>query len=147
MSMKITADSGGWADSPLRRFQWMTVAVRYMDEAGPLVRGRLKEEAPVKTGRLRRSIRYSRRTTPNLVRGEFKAHTPYAGFVVDGTGPHVISARAARALHWTSGGEDRFALRVNHPGTKANPFARRAVEPLRPVLAALFRDTVLRTMK
>lgn len=146
MTLRIST-SGSWADTPLRRFRWMTAATRYMDEAGVLVRTRLKEEAPVKTGRLQRAIRYSRRTTPNLVRGEFKAHTPYAGFVVDGTKPHPIAAKAARSLHWRTGGQDHFALRVSHPGTRPNPFNVRAVEPLRPVLARMFRDSVRRAMK
>lgn len=146
MTLKIST-SGNWADTPLRRFRWMTAATRYMDEAGVLVRTRLKEEAPVKTGRLQRSIRYSRRTTPNVVRGEFKAHTPYAGFVIDGTKPHTIAAKAARSLHWRTGGTDHFALRVSHPGTKPNPFNVRAVEPLRPVLARMFRESVRRAMK
>ena len=60
MTLRIST-SGSWADTPLRRFRWMTAATRYMDEAGVLVRTRLKEEAPVKTGRLQRAIRYSER--------------------------------------------------------------------------------------
>lgn len=145
MSLKIKVD--GRSFDPLRRFQWMTAATRYMDEAGVLVRTRLREEAPVKTGRLKRSIRYSRRTTASVVRGEFKAHTPYAGYVVDGTKAHPIQAKAARSLHWKTGGTDHFALRVNHPGTRANPFHLRTMRSLRPALQVLFRDIVLRSMK
>ena len=89
-----------------------------------------KLKAPKRTGNLKRTIR------PGWLRGtsatvEATAH--YAGMVEGGTRPHIIVPRTARALAW--GGDrrlsgslrkgaspTRFARRVRHPGTKAQPF-------------------------
>jgi hypothetical protein len=52
---------------------------------------------------------------------------PVAAYVTYGTRPHTITARNARALHWTSAGGEFFARSVQHPGTKANPFMEEAL--------------------
>lgn len=46
----------------------------------------------------------------------------YARYVHDGTRPHIITARNAKALRWESGGVVHFATSVKHPGYKGNPF-------------------------
>lgn len=51
----------------------------------------------------------------------------YAGFVNDGTRPHVIRPRRAKALRFTVGGRVVFAKVVNHPGQRAQPFLDRAL--------------------
>jgi hypothetical protein len=72
------------------------------------------------------------------------ASAEYAAFVELGTRPHVIVPRTKKVLRWpatgsatlsgrvASGGQAIFARKVNHPGTKAQPFmvpgARKAVE-------------------
>jgi hypothetical protein len=65
---------------------------------------------------------------------------PYAEFVIGGTSPHPIYPKNVRALHW----DDIFAAHVNHPGTKPDPFPRRAIDRLLPEmtssLAALFEE-------
>lgn len=59
----------------------------------------------------------------------------YANYVVRGTQPHVIEARNARALRfWVEGDTLRFATRVNHPGTQANPFFRQATDEIRSIV-------------
>ena len=65
---------------------------------------------------------------------------PYAKFVIGGTRPHPIRPKNAQALHWVAEDGDHFSRFVNHPGTKANNFAQKAVEPLMPLLIALFAD-------
>lgn len=40
----------------------------------------------------------------------------------EGTRPHVILPRYARALRFTSHGHVVYAARVNHPGTRANRY-------------------------
>lgn len=122
-----------------QHFEFMRNAVEFADEVGPLVRGELQRRAPKRTGRLSRSITYSRHTSGDGVRIEFKAHTPYAGYVVHGTRPHRISARAARALHWFGAGGEHFAQSVNHPGTHPNPFPREAIDSSRLMVAVSFR--------
>lgn len=141
-------DESASAGSPLARFSWTRAAVGWADDVGPLVRDALKEKAPVgkgpRAGRLRDSIRYERATSmgQGTVTAVFTANVPYIGYVLDGTRPHLISAKAARALHWQGTDGDMFARHVNHPGTKANPFNERAVFPLTGVLRERFRAAI-----
>lgn len=90
--------------------------------------------APVDTGRLRASIRAE---PPRIfsLRGSVTVGSDleYAGYVNDGTRPHVIRPRRARALRFRVGGRVVYARLVNHPGTRAKPFLDRA---LREVAAA-----------
>lgn len=89
-----------------------------------------KRRVPRKTGRLARSI------VPGAVDADsaiVEARTNYAGFVEHGTRPHVIRPKNRKALAW--GGDRRlsgrlrsgsspthFATKVNHPGTKPEPY-------------------------
>lgn len=101
-----------------------------------------KLEAPRRTGNLGRTIRLGR-VTPS--EAETMAGASYALFVHEGTRAHDIRPRKAKALRFPAdsgsatlsgrvrrGGKVRFAKRVRHPGTKANPFmlrgARKAIE-------------------
>lgn len=83
---------------------------------------------PVDTGRLRASIRmdpprlFSLRPSVRVGSDVF-----YAPYVNDGTRPHVIRPKRARALRFVVGGQVVFARVVQHPGTKANPFLTRAL--------------------
>lgn len=93
-----------------------------------------QEEAPVRTGHLRRNIK----VTPFRMTGPYKGEgglgvslrdVPYAGHVRWGTKPHRIAARRAPALvfFWPKVGRTVFFKSVNHPGTKPNDFLTRAV--------------------
>ena len=80
-----------------------------------------KERCPVDTGRLRASI------TPDVVgatEGYVGTNVSYAAAVEYGSRPHEIRPRKAKALAWKDRqtGEQRFARKVNHPGTAAQPF-------------------------
>lgn len=84
--------------------------------------------APVDTGRLRSSGK--------IVYSSFFGFRPkatiifdvdYAAFVNDGTRPHIIRPRTAKALRFTVGGRVVYAKVVNHPGTRAKPFLDRAL--------------------
>jgi len=94
-----------------------------------------QEEAPVRTGRLRRNIRSEpfRMTGPYKGEGGVgisKSAVPYAGYVRWGTRPHIIRCRRpAYALHfyWNRVGRWVFFDHVNHPGTKPNTFLERAM--------------------
>jgi hypothetical protein len=98
--------------------------------------------APRKTGNLARTIHLGA-VTPT--RAETIASADYAAFVELGTRPHEIRPRNRKALRWAadgasarlsgtprSGGRVRFARRVMHPGTRAEPYmipgAKRAIE-------------------
>jgi hypothetical protein len=87
-------------------------------------------QAPKRTGCLAASIV----KRPTVINGEFAmaivadttpcspTRTNYALFVHEGTRPHVITARSARALSFEWQGKRVFFKTVHHPGTKANRF-------------------------
>lgn len=83
-------------------------------------------ESPVKTGTLRRSIGHSH---PNFLTVELTGakHWKYVQF---GTSPHVITPRNSTLLHWKDKTGEYFAKKVNHPGTKANPFVTRTLKKI-----------------
>ena len=98
-------------------------------QVGPRVVNRAKILAPVDTGRLRAAIgppKYSRTWTLRP-RVTIEVNVDYASFVHDGTRPHVIRPRNARALRFMVGGQVVYARVVHHPGTRARPFLDRAV--------------------
>lgn len=83
-----------------------------------------KAQAGVKSGRLRSDI------TKNWVRGTRDRMTIRVGSSVahsymhhEGTRPHVIRPKNARALRWVAqDGSIVFARSVQHPGTRPNRF-------------------------
>lgn len=48
--------------------------------------------------------------------------TDYLGYVLYGTGPHVIRPNRAKALRFTTSSGVVFATKVNHPGNKGRNF-------------------------
>lgn len=56
----------------------------------------------------------------------------YGEFVREGTPPHEIRPKKAKALHFMIEGKDVFVTKVNHPGTKANPYHKRVLSALMP---------------
>lgn len=89
-----------------------------------------RQDVPVRTGNLGRSIEEDAvvATSPLKVRTGVTAKANYAVYVHEGTAPHIIRARNARALAFTVDGRQVFAKYVRHPGTSANPFLRQAAE-------------------
>lgn len=56
------------------------------------------------------------------------ANSPYAMAVHQGTRPHEIRPKNGRVLKFPSrGGRIVYAPKVNHPGTKPNPFLEKAM--------------------
>lgn len=95
-----------------------------------------------KTGNLARTIHLGA-VTPT--RAETIASADYAAYVEQGTKPHEIRPRNRKALRFPAdggsarlsgsprtGGRVRFAKRVQHPGTRAQPFmlpgAKKAIQ-------------------
>jgi HK97 gp10 family phage protein len=113
-------------------------------EVGPALLAEIRRRTPVSSaeggGRLRDSITMSRGRSAGGITARFTSSAPYARFVEEGTGPHRIEPRTARALHWANKGESVFASGVNHPGTKANPFVRGAITALLPMMRQKLRE-------
>lgn len=86
------------------------------------------KEAPVnkKTGggNLRQNIKSNMLTK---TRAQVVSKAPYSIFVEEGTRPHIIRIKKKRILADKRAGEF-YGTKVNHPGTKANPFMQRAVD-------------------
>jgi hypothetical protein len=98
------------------------------DTAARQVVARAKVLAPVDTGRLRSSIRVERRSFLGFrSRWTIGSDVEYADMVHDGTRPHIIRPRRAKALRFRVGGQVVFAKVVRHPGTRARPFLDRAL--------------------
>lgn len=141
--MTLTVRVTGAQHSPLSHFNWRVAAIRWAEKVEPLVKDRLRQAAPVGkgpgAGRLKDSIRSERAAGAASVVLTFTANVPYAGFVLEGTGPHDIRPRNTQALHWTGPSGPMFARLVHHPGTRPNPFPERAIRPLEPAIQAALR--------
>jgi HK97 gp10 family phage protein len=115
-------------------------------EVSPAFLAEIRRRSPVSKaengGRLRDSINISRGSGAGGAQARITSTAPYAKFVTSGTGPHVIEPRQARALHWSTRGQDAFAARVNHPGTKANPFVHDAVKAMLPMMRQKLRTRI-----
>lgn len=79
----------------------------------------LRKAAPSDTGRLRSSIRVI--LTP---RGLRIIMVDYGKYVEFGTPPHVIKPKSKKALKFKGPKGDVIVRKVNHPGTRPNPFIR-----------------------
>ncbi|MEU0317215.1 HK97 gp10 family phage protein [Nocardioides sp. NPDC006273] len=98
------------------------------DAAARQVVARAKVLAPVDTGRLRASLRVERRSIFGLrQRWTVGSDVDYAPMVNDGTKPHIIRPKRAKALRFKVGGKTVYAMVVHHPGTRARPFLDRAL--------------------
>jgi hypothetical protein len=89
----------------------------------------MKREAPRKTGRLSRSIQG--RVEAQGKRGVVDTDVAYAKAVDEGTPPHIIQPRRARALFWR--GAQHPVRIVRHPGTKGRHFKEHTRDKLRPI--------------
>ena len=93
-------------------------AVQVFTRAETDMLGDLDRSVPVKTGRLKRS-RVSRASYGGSRAAVTVTYPPeYARYTDEGTRPHLIVPRRAKALRFVKGGRVIFARRVHHPGTK-----------------------------
>ena len=99
-------------------------AVRIAQTVTADITNDLRRTAPVVTGDLYTSIQGRYQVSTDRVTMDFTATAPYAEYVVEGTRPHPIRARNARALsfYWPKLGGQAFFKSVQHPGTRPNPF-------------------------
>jgi len=86
-----------------------------------LAKHTVKGTVPWRTGFLTQSFRAEIST--GLLR--WFPTASYAPYVEFGTKPHVILPKEKQALYWP--GAQHPVRKVNHPGTKANPFLERII--------------------
>ena len=103
----------------------------FLPQAAFMVEGQAKALAPVDNGRLRSSI--------NSNVGDEEAtvgtNVEYATHVEYGTRPHTINSPVKiQGVGWRYIGQ--------HPGTRAQPFMRPALDENRKALVRLFRDII-----
>jgi hypothetical protein len=101
--------------------------------------------APLVTGELVLSINAAPVTgvfSEGTLVGIVSASAPQALWVGEGTKAHLIQPKKKRALRWAAGGTGgdgwRFAKKVNHPGTKAKPFLKPALQSKREYIEGQF---------
>jgi hypothetical protein len=133
-----------WDHKPVDHMDVAKILTGWADDIGPTVLDALKSKTPVRTGRMRQSTRYSR-TSSTGVRLEFRAYTKYAQWVIGGAGPHIIEAKATRALRWSGGAFGpgmHFAKLVHHPGNKANHYPQEVLDSLKDEIIANLKDRI-----
>lgn len=94
-------------------------------QTGIDVQNEARRRAPVDTGRLRSSIVHRVSGGSSSVDVAVGTNVNYAEDVEYGTAPHVILPKNGKALYWP--GARHPVARVNHPGTRAQPFMGPAV--------------------
>lgn len=103
--------------------------LRFVRSTARQVRTRAVLKCPVDTGRLRAAHREEVGVRAGQVYGFVINDVEYAAAVHDGTGPHQIRPRRpGGVLRFEKGGEVVFTSYVNHPGTRAQPWLREAME-------------------
>ncbi len=111
------------------------------------VEGTAKRKAPVNKkgggGNLRQSIR-SRMT--GLARGIIEVGADYGVFVHEGTRPHTIRVINKKVLANRREGQI-FGKIVNHPGTRAQPFLKDALEAEQGFIDKQFVQAVQNVLK
>lgn len=95
-----------------------------------------KLEVPVKTGTLQKHIFIF---PSGIGSGMVSATSKYAAAVEFGSKPHIIRARTAKVLSTGKGGII-FGKTVRHPGTRPNPFMRRAATKSEKDIEKIMRD-------
>lgn len=100
------------------------------------------QEAPVDKGFLRSKIGPPVTTIGGGATTKLTSHADYSRMVHDGTRPHVIVPSSKKALFWR--GAEHPVRRVNHPGTRANPYMKRALDRAAPRIAQMYAEMAAR---
>ena len=127
--MSITAKTT-WQPLPTPNFSSL------LDRVAHRLAEEMRTRAPVRTGRLRDSIRVVRMGQVRFV----GPTVPYAPYVEFGTRPHIIRPRRARALRFEVEGRTVFAMYARHPGFRGRFFVRRSIEAVVREIPDLFGE-------
>ena len=104
---------------------------KHMRRIGLEIVAGAKAMVGVRTGRLRQNISMRQGLQGRVQYVEVRADTTYAYMHHEGTRPHEIRGNVGRLMRFNVGGQMIYARRVDHPGTRPNPYLtvpmRRAV--------------------
>lgn len=101
-----------------------SIAYRRISQRTERVARIAEAEAP---GSMGRYISWKVQESPRGLEGVIVCDHPAVRFVLDGTRPHIIRPRRARALRFEVEGRVVFSAFVRHPGTRPNNFMARAL--------------------
>jgi HK97 gp10 family phage protein len=108
-----------------------------------------KREAPVNKetggGNLRQKISAVPKMETRL-RGKIISEATYSGFVEFGTKAHIIRVKNKKILANKRAGKF-FGEKVNHPGTKPNPFMERAINKSQSKIDSFFSKALENIIK
>ncbi|MEH6957220.1 HK97-gp10 family putative phage morphogenesis protein [Neobacillus drentensis] len=99
-----------------------------MEEIATFVEAEAKQRAPVDTGDLRRRITHVTQHTDDESRAKIGTNLEYAPVIEEGSKPHKIKRNDGKPLKIKIDGKWVTVDEVNHPGTKAQPFLRPAID-------------------
>ncbi|MGW4825484.1 hypothetical protein ACWEP4_43080 [Streptomyces sp. NPDC004227] len=83
-----------------------------------------RAEAP---GSMGRHIDWHIKEGPRGLQAVITCDHPAVRYIIEGTRPHLIKPRRAKALRFEVGGQVVFSAYARHPGTRPNPFLQRAL--------------------
>lgn len=89
-----------------------------------VIQAEAKNNVPVKSGELKKSINFGTKLRKGRVTASIRTKLFYARFVEFGTAAHIIGGKNGG---WLSFG-GTFTRAVDHPGAKAHPFMRPALD-------------------
>ncbi|MFJ7090347.1 hypothetical protein ACIQWL_08780 [Streptomyces mirabilis] len=121
MSVEVRIDQGALARLLRARG---SLARRKLEQRTERVAGIAAAEAP---GSMGQYISTDIAEGPRGLQGVIVCDHPKVRLVLDGTRPHLIRPRRAKALRFEVGAQVVFATLVRHPGTRANDFLGRAL--------------------
>ena len=147
-TLKVEVEGFEQISSRLGRSRTLVLGAlnRTLRRAGAHFVPALKSRTPVRTGKLRASTRFQLKGTDESMRVEVRqgarsaAGVMYRPFVTGGTRPHEIRPVNAKALRFNIGGRTVFAKRVNHPGTKPNPYHEDTLREELPEITRIARE-------
>lgn len=100
---------------------------------------------PVDTGKLRNTLHIESKPGERFIGPDHNV-APHDVFVEEGTRPHVIEAKPGKVLAFTINGKKVFTKRVQHPGTRPQPFAEMSLERWHESLGDKMQDVAVRKL-
>ena len=120
-------------EAELTKMSKFDLATKLLDWGQEILMREIKKRANYDTGQYRNAFRQGK-----IKKETAEITTPMGQLMIwlehTGTKPHIITPKHAKVLHWVNeGGQDVFAMRVRHPGTKATPHIGPSIDYFLPV--------------